>query len=51
MVDGSNESLYRPDEESDPILRKGIPMQKSFQKVDEHTIPWSVKDVYTFSKH
>ena len=34
MVDGSNESLYRPDEESDPILRKGIPLQKSFQKVD-----------------
>ena len=34
MVDGSNESLYRPDEESDPIWRKGIPLQKSFQKVD-----------------
>ena len=34
MVDGSNESLYCPDEESDPILRKGIPLQKSFQKVD-----------------
>ena len=34
MVDGSNESLYHPDEESDPILRKGIPLQKSFQKVD-----------------
>ena len=31
MVDGLNESLHRPDEESD---RKGIPLQKSFQKVD-----------------
>ena len=34
VVDGSNESLHRPDEESDLILRKGIPLQKSFQKVD-----------------
>ena len=34
MVDGSNESLYRPDEESDAILRKGIPLQTSFLKVD-----------------
>ena len=34
MVDGSNKSLFRPDEESDPILRKGIPLHKSFQKAD-----------------
>ena len=34
MVDGSNESLYNPDEELDPNLRRGIPFQKSFEKVD-----------------
>ena len=34
VVDGLNESLYRPNEESDTILRKGIPLKKSFQKVD-----------------
>jgi len=39
LVDGSNESLYHPDEESDPILWKGIPLQKSFQKVYVLWIP------------
>ena len=39
MVDGSNESLYYPDEELDPNLRKGIPLQKSFEKVDVLSIP------------
>jgi len=34
VVGGSNESLHCPDEESDPILRKGIPLQISFQKVE-----------------
>ena len=34
MVDGSNESLYYPDEELDPNLRKGLPLQKSFEKFD-----------------
>ena len=34
MVDGSNESLYYPDEELGPNLWKGIPLQKSFEKVD-----------------
>ena len=34
MVDGSNESIYYPDEELDPNLWKGIPLQKSFEKVD-----------------
>ena len=34
MVDGSNESWYYPDEELDPNLWKGIPLQKSFEKVD-----------------
>ena len=34
MVDGSNESLYYPDEESDLNLRTGTPLQKSFEKVD-----------------
>ena len=33
MVDG-DESLYYPDEELDPNLRKGTPLQKSFEKVD-----------------
>ena len=44
MVDGSNESLYRPDEESDPILRKGIPLQKCYQKLDVHTVHFTVCD-------
>ena len=34
MVDGSNESLEHADQEYDPILRKGITLQKSFKKVD-----------------
>ena len=34
MVDGSNESLEHADQEYDPILRKGITLQKSFEKVD-----------------
>ena len=34
MVDGSNESLYHPDKESDPILWKGIPLLKSLKIVD-----------------
>ena len=36
-VDCSNEILHHPDEESGPILREGIPFQKSFQKVDVKT--------------
>ena len=34
VVDGSNESLYYRDKELDPILEKGIPLLKTFQKVD-----------------
>ena len=34
VIDGSNESLQHPDEESDPNLQKGIPWLKSFQTVD-----------------
>ena len=34
VVDGSNESLYYRNEELDPNLRKGLPLQKSFEKVD-----------------
>ena len=34
MVDGSNESLEHADQEYDPILRKGITLQNSFEKVD-----------------
>ena len=34
LVDGSNESLYHPDEESDPNLRKGIPLQKNLKIID-----------------
>jgi len=39
LVDGSNESLYHPDEESDPILRKGIPLQKNVKIIDVTTKP------------
>ena len=38
MVDGSNESLEHADQEYDPILRKGITLQNSFEKVDVPTI-------------
>ena len=31
VVDGSNESLYQPDEETGPILREGIPLLKSWK--------------------
>ena len=34
MLDGLNESIYNPDEESGLNLRKGTPVQKSFEKVD-----------------
>ena len=34
MVDGSNESLEHADQEYDPILRKGVTLQNSFEKVD-----------------
>ena len=34
MVDGSNESLYHANEEFDPNLCTGVPLQKSFEKVD-----------------
>ena len=34
VVDGSNESLYHANEEFDPNLCTGVPLQKSFEKVD-----------------
>ena len=34
LVDGSNESLYHPDEESDPYLQKGIPLQKNLKVIE-----------------
>ena len=34
MVDGSNESLYHANEEFDPNLCTGVPLQKSFENVD-----------------
>ena len=34
VVDGSNESLEHADEEYDAFLWKGMPLQKSFEKVD-----------------
>ena len=37
VVDGSNESLYYANEESDLNLWTGVPLQKSFEKVDVHT--------------
>ena len=42
---GSNESFYYPNEESGPNLRKGTPLQKSFEKVDVYT-----KQVLIFEK-
>ena len=33
LVDGSNKSLEKPDEEIDPELRKGSPLQKSLKKM------------------
>ena len=42
MVDGSNESLYHPEEEFDPNLRTGIPLQNSSEIVDV----WGVKEKY-----
>ena len=38
LVDGSTESLYHLDEESDLILRKGIPLLKSLRIVDISTL-------------
>ena len=35
MVDGSNESLYHANEEFDPNLCTGVPLQKSLEIVDE----------------
>ena len=34
MVDGSNESLYHANEEFDPNLCTGVPLQKSLEIVD-----------------
>jgi len=34
LLDGSNERLYHPDEESDPNLWKGIPLQKNLKRID-----------------
>ena len=34
MVDGSNESFYHANEEFDPNLCTGVPLQKSSEKVD-----------------
>ena len=33
VVDGSNESLYHANEEFDPNLCTGVPLQKSFENV------------------
>ena len=37
-IDGSKESLHYINEELDPNLRKGLPFQKSFEKVDVTTL-------------
>ena len=37
MVDGSNESLYHANEEFDPNLCTGVPLQKSLEIVDVQT--------------
>ena len=34
MVDSSNESLYHPEEEFDPNLQTGIPLQNNSEIVD-----------------
>ena len=38
MVDSSNESLYHPEEEFDPNLRAGIPLQNSSEIVDVYSV-------------
>ena len=44
MVDGSNESLYYSNEELDPNLGTGTPLQKSFEKVDVNLPSFNLKD-------
>ena len=50
MVDGSNESLEHADQEYDPILRKGITLQNSFEKVDVRKYDTMMIRVVQFSK-
>ena len=38
MVDGSNESLYHANEEFDPNLCTGVPLQKSLEIVDVRSL-------------
>ena len=38
VVDGSNESLYHANEEFDPNLCTGVPLQKSLEIVDVITL-------------
>ena len=45
MVDGSHESLYYPDEELNPYLGKGMPLQKSLEKVDVTGTPQACMQV------
>ena len=45
VVDGSNESLYHANEEFDPNLCTGVPLQKSFEKVDVRKFNRKVKNV------
>ena len=47
MVDGSNESLYHANEEFDPNLCTGVPLQKSLEIVDvssQHNSKKSARD-------
>ena len=45
MVDGSNESLYHANEEFDPNLCTGVPLQKSFEKVDVSMASYNFPEV------
>ena len=54
MVDGSNESLYYANEESDLNLWTGVPLQKSFKKSDvagvrfQNHFLWSLFNLYNY---
>ena len=48
VVDGSNESLHYPDEELDPNLRIGSPLQKKFEKV---YVRWTDKAIHLEELH
>ena len=49
MVDGSNESLYHANEEFDPNLCTGVPLQKSLEIVDVYCVLYYTTCRYVWS--